>query len=288
MDTQKMALVLVLISVIAATYSFTRPKSLSTEPLGPPEWSLSVVELAGMAGCTWEFWMADAQTGKPIPNVNILLEYNDPTLGYGHLNAYTDAKGYATLKTIQYQWVQVTASHPNYEPRTDTFDSRTSNLVVSWTLTPKSSPSNGNYVWITLYAQVDMKWWVVRGTVEVNGESYVFDSQHPYKVVLYLPKETTQTLYVSGYHQTDQQFETKYYSYTVTLTVPAQNSSCWIDILTGELHQGTPPTPPTPPDGWGWGWLDWLAQNWMWIATLAIVLYALPHVASLAKTIKGR
>lgn len=258
----------------------------------PKGFSVSKLQLLQIELCTWQFMMRDADTDKGIPDVHVKLTCDE--LGeHGEASVYTNKNGYGEITLIRVDQAHITATHPYYETREGDFSGRDRNVYVDWNLTPKTGP--GELVKVTLYAQVDKKSYVIIGSVNVEGEDYDFDRNiRPQKAVMWLQRNTLYTMYVDGWYNAISG-QTGYnpvdFSYTIQIETSGKDEEYWVDLLTGDLHGGKPPTPEDV-DWWKIIW-DWLTSstfgiaNWMFIVVGVVALYALPHVASLAKTLKA-
>ncbi len=254
----------------------------------PENLSLDDLEPLGVALCNWQFKMRDKNTGQGIPDVHINIIIDIPIVGRGEYSCYTDQNGYAQITTIQYQWTKVVAKHPNYQTREDIFDSRGGSLYVDWQLTPDAGGEEGK-VKIVLYTQVDKKRWRIIGGINVGDEHYGIGRNYPYKTVMFLMEDSTHMLTVEGYYYAENNVaKRKDFSYNIEVTTNNSDESYWIDVLTGDLHAGTPPY---VPDDFNW-WKAlqqlgaWLQQYWLLVLVGAITLYSLPHIATIYATYK--
>jgi len=268
----------------------------------PEGWTLSTIIPLQIELTNWEFYMRDIETEMGIPDVHIFLS-TDALGQHGILSVYTDANGYAKMTVIKVDTATITATHPDYYQRSETVDCRVSNKYVDWLLTPLTEPQppgqtpppiSSDTVKVILYAQVDKKSYIIIGGVDVEGEHYGFDRRQPQRAVMWLKQNTVHTMSVSGwYNEVEKDIfggRTGYnpivFSYTIQITTTNADAKYWINIENGDVHTGLPPTPEDE-DGGSWLW-NFLMTWGMWIIAGGIILYALPHIASLAKTIKGR
>jgi len=310
--SDKTALALVLIaSALILTIAATRPPTEQyavingqTVPLSaiPQGWTLSNMRPLQIELTKWEFIMRDIKTGAGISDVHIFLECD--ALGqHGETSVYTDANGYAKKTVIKVDSVTVRATHPKYYERSETVNSRVASMYIDWLLTPLTEPQppgqtpppiSSDVVKVTLYAQVDKKSYVIIGSADVGEEHYGFDQRKPQRAVMWLKQKTVTTVCVNGwYNEVEKDIFGGYtgynpidFTYTIQITTTDVDAEYWINLQNGDVHTGTPPTPEDT-DGGNW-LLNFLMTYGVWIVAGAIVLYALPHVASLARTVKGR
>lgn len=257
----------------------------------PIGWGIKDVEPQVPALCYWEFYMVDVTTEDPIPNVRIRIVMDDPILGHGEYNVYTNDAGYADITTLQYQWSEITAEHLNYETRQDTFDGRQGHIVVKWHLTPKG---DGDGVSLTLYAQVDEKRDLIKAAVHLGEQQFVFDETYPQKAIIWGLELRNYSMRVEGYWLEWHSWGPLggYYEqhpFSWVITVDTTESTWWVDVLTGDVWQGEPPYVPPPVDPWKilTDFIAWLTQYWLIVVIGAVVLYALPHVATMIAAVRG-
>jgi len=266
----------------------------------PEGWELGIIPLQ-IELTKWEFYMRDIKTEAGISDVHIFLECD--ALGqHGETSVYTDASGYASKTVIKVDSVTVRATHPDYYVRSETVGCRVPSMYVDWLLTPLTEeqppgqtppPIPSDAVKVILYGQVDKKSYIIIGSADVGEEHYGFDQRKPQRAVMWLKQNTVNTANVNGwYNEVEKDIFGGYtgynpvsFSYTIQITTTNADAEYWINLQNGDVHTGTPPT---PEDGGGGNWLNFLMSYWWIFVSIGVVVYCLPHIASLAKTIKGR
>lgn len=264
----------------------------------PEGWKLNIIPLQ-IELTNWEFFMQDIKTGLGIPDAHVFLTC-DAVGQHGTLSVYTDANGYAKMTVIKVDTATITATHPKYYQRSEPVNCRVSNMYIDWFLTPLTEPQPPNQtpppipsdvVKVTLYGQVDKKSYAIIGGLTIEGVQYDFDKRQPQRAVMWLKQNTIHTAYLSGWYNKavpnwgGTGYDPVDFTYTIQITTTSEDVEYWVDLQSGDVHTGTPPTPED--DGGSWLW-NFLMTYGMWIIAGAIILYALPHVASLAKTLKGK
>jgi len=269
----------------------------------PEGWELSSMKPLQILLTTWEFYMRDIKTEQGVPDVHIFLEC-DAAGQHGTLSVYTDANGYAQKTAIRVDQTIVTATHQEYYQRSHEVASGDRNMYIDWLLTPltetqppdqKPPPIPSDSVKVILNAQVDKKSYIIIGGADVGEEHYGFDQRKPQRAVMWLAPNTIHTVRVSGwYNKVEKDIfggSTGYspvdFTYVIQITTTGEDAEYWIDLQNGDVHTGTPPLPEDG-DGGSWLWNLWnFLMTWgMWIIAGCVILYALPHIASLARTIK--
>ena len=272
---------------------------LSTIPEG---WMLSSITPLQIELTNWEFYMRDIKIEAGISDVHIFLECD--ALGqHGETSVYTDANGYAKKTVIKVDSVTVRATHPKYYVRSETMNCRVSGMYIDWLLTPLTEPQPpgqtpppipSDVVKVTLYGQVDKKSYTIIGSAGVEDEHYGFDQRKPQRAVMWLKQNTVTTICVNGwYNEVEKDIFGGYagykpvtFTYTIQITTTDVDAEYWVNLQNGDVHTGTPPIPEDT-DGGNW-LLNFLLSYWWIFVGLGVVVYCLPHIASLAKTIKGR
>jgi len=253
-----------------------------------------LVPLADIQAVSYTFKMHDSTTGNGIPNVCITVVSPQPFYTPPPDVVYTDANGYATLETFQSESSHITAEHLDYEMREVIMNTLSSSniysVTIDWELTPKGGvPPSEEKVKVEFYVQADeLRDYYTFGKLAVEGTSYEFSDEPQPRVVLWLFKSRGYTMTATGkYYSRWNAGNPTSFTYVVTVETGSVDATFWLDVLTGDLHTGKPPVPPTPvPSPWDvWAWI--MRYGWILLAG-AVTLYALPHVASLAKTIRGR
>lgn len=271
---------------------------LSAIPIG---WDLSIIDPLQIVLCNWEFFMQDILTGKGVPDVHVSLE--TWALGqHGTLSVYTDVSGYAKITVIRVDQAKVTATHPKYYQRSELASSGVANMYVNWFLTPltESQPPDQNpppippdVVKLTFYSQVDKKSYVIIGGLDVEGQHYDFDRSLPQRAIMWLQKNSIHNLQVSGWYNKVERdifggftgYNPINFEYTRQITTTNTDTEYWIDLQSGDVHSGTPPQPEDTGGNWVW---DFIARYGLLIVGGILFLYALPHIASILRTITGR
>jgi hypothetical protein len=252
-------------------------------------------ELADINVVEWTFWMRDANTREGVSGVHITVVYTIMWVQFKD-EAYTDSQGYATLESWQCDNTNVTAQQPSYKTRSqiiNTFSSSPVNYItLDWTLTPIANPPTN--VKITLWVQWDSQVKIITGEVKVDSLQYGFDCtsssvEGRCEVIMWLSPNKLYSGTVSGaYIDPLRPMDRTTFAYSVQIQTENKDAEYYIDLLTGELHMGTPPNLPLSPTDLLSVFLAWIATYWMWVVAGTITLYALPHIASLARTVKGR
>jgi len=259
-------------------YSLQTGESQLVEPMTPP------------LRPTLKFTVTDANSGGPVVNAKITVYYDDPILGHAEWVTYTDSSGYGELHILGYQWTYAKIEHQNYETyEFGPFDTRTSGeLSFDITLTPRVSPPPPSSYTLTIYAQADEKRWFVTGSVTINSQKYLLTQDYPHRVIIYGLASGTYNLVIEGRYTQPvaspfgDHYEFVYFEYHVSVNVPSDVSDVeyWIDVMTGVIQEGEPPYIPPEPDPWQFllDFINWLAQNWMLVLIVAIIIFVLPYI----------
>jgi hypothetical protein len=234
--------------------------------------------------CKWEFWVTDKNTSEPLPNVWIRIWFDDPLIGHGEYNVYTDVNGYGTVEELGYQWNYVNLTKYGYVSyQFGPVDSRTFHLQFHLSLTANPSvPPRSSVSTLILYIQYDNTRNRVWASATVNKVKYLFSCEdYPEKIVVDgLSRNASYSVLLDGNYQTNPEngYSTAPFHFTINLKLTSATSEFWVDPSTENVGTGKPPYVAPPADYWSLltSAIAWLTQYWLVVVIVGVALYLAP------------
>ena len=228
----------------------------------------------------------DAATHKPIQGVYVEIDWMFTGPGWDW-SLETDGDGKA-VTAVPFGDYKFQLSHSNYETLQAgpyTVNNPQTNLFTFY-MTQKGDggePPVGK-VKVTFYFRDANNEPVSIGFVFFEDISHRATPEG--KVILFEVPVGTQTFRFKGEYYTGT-IEWNKFDFTTQLTIPEHDESYSVWVAQKLVETGIPPAPPPPPPNPWDIWTFIIRYGWI-LLTVAVILYVLPHIASLARTIKGK